>query len=342
MNKDGYTPIYKKLTEYYKTRILTQDLAPGNKIDSINRIIEKHRVSRETAKQVQELLRRENLIVSIPGKGSFITPQAPVKKTWGFIAPSFSSNIENLILHLESEALQRGRELIHYLTYNDPSEEEKLVGTMIREGFEAVIVVPNSNEMLTANFYRHLITGHTQVILTDHTMAGSWFHYAIQSYDLGIRRAVEYLASRNKGNLLLVQNDIWKGRDLLNELIEQTFIEIVSEKSPDRKVHVIYNARGLSLEFIKREKIGGILTCSDIDSIKVLGRLKNWGLEVPGEVSLVSYGNTELTEFFEPSITVVDSNYDEMARHTVRLIENKGIEINKQFVIQPKLIIRNT
>jgi DNA-binding LacI/PurR family transcriptional regulator len=213
---------------------------------------------------------------------------------------------------------------------------------MIREGFEAVIVVPNSNEMLTANFYRHLITGRTQVILTDHTMAGSWFHYAIQSYDLGIRRAVEYLVSRNKGNLLLVQNDIWKERDLLNELIEQTFIEIVNDKSPDRKVHVIHNARGLSLELLEKEKIGGILTCSDIDSIKGLGRLKNWGLEVPKEVSLVSYGNTELTEFFEPPITVVDSNYSEMASYTVRLIEDRGGDLNKQFVIQPKLIIRDT
>ncbi|MFC2112008.1 substrate-binding domain-containing protein [Bacteroidota bacterium] len=342
MQKDTAIPIYKKLTDYYRSRILNQELAPGNKIDSINRIMERHRVSRETAKQVQELLRRENLIVSIPGKGSFITPQAPIKKIWGFIAPTFSSNIENLILHLESETQKRNIKLIHYLTYNDPTEEAKLVGTMIREGFEAVIVVPNSNEMLTANFYRHLITGRTKVILTDHTMAGSWFHYAIQSYDLGIRRAVDYLASRNTGNLLLVQNDIWKGRDLLNELIEQSFKEIARQKLPDRDVHVISNARGLSLELIKKKRIGGILSCSDIDSIKVLGRLKCWGLKIPEKVSLVSYGNTELTAFFEPSITVVDSCYGEMARHTAGLIENSGEDINKQFVIQPKLIVRNT
>ncbi len=342
MLKDTSIPIYKKLTEYYRSRILTQELAPGNRIDSINRIMERHGVSRETAKQVQEILRTENLIVSIPGKGSFITPQSKVKKTWGFIAPTFSSNIENLILHLESEALKRKRKLIHYLTYNDPLEEEKLVVTMIREGFEAVIVVPNSNESLTADFYRQLITGHTRVILTDHTMAGSWFHYAIQSYDLGIARAVDYLSSVNKGNLLLVKNDIWKGRDLLNELIEQSFKEIARQKFPDRKVHVISNARGLSLELIEKEEIGGILSCMDIDSIKVLGRLKRWGLGIPSDVSLVSYGNTELTEFFEPSVTVIDSCYGEMAEHTAHLIENTAKEINKQFVIQPKLIIRKT
>ena len=93
---------------------------------------------------------------------------------------------------------------------------------------------------------------------------------------------------------------------------------------------------------IKSKKIGGILSCSDVDSIKVLGRLKNWGIKVPGEVSLVSYGNTELTEFFEPSITVVDSDYSGMASHTAHLIENRGNDIEKQYVIQPRLIIRNT
>jgi len=342
MKKDTAIPIYKKLTEYYRNRILTQELAPGNKIDSINRIMERHSVSRETAKQVQEVLRRENLILSIPGKGSFITPQSPIKRVWGLIAPTFSSNIENLILHLELEAGKGRRKLVHYLTYNDPAEEEKLVGTMIREGFEAIIIVPNSNESLTAAFYRNLIPGRTKVILTDHTMAGSWFQYAIQSYDLGIRRAVDYLAARNTGNLLLVKNDIWKGRDLLNELIEQSFKEIIQEKLPERIVNVVSNARGLSLDLIKQKKIGGILSCSDIDSVKVLGRLKKWGILIPDCISLVSYGNTELTEFFEPSITVIDSCYGEMARRTAKLIENTGEEINKQYVIQPKLIVRNT
>jgi DNA-binding LacI/PurR family transcriptional regulator len=249
--------------------------------------------------------------------------------------------MEDLIVQLRTEALSRGRELIHYLTYNDPAEEEKLVGSMIRDGFEAVIIVPISNESLTASFYRQLIPGRTQVILIDHTMAGSWFQYVVQSYDLGIRRAVEYLVSRNRGNLLLVQNDVWKGRDLLNELIEHTFREIVRQKSPERKVSVISKARGLSLELINEEKIGGILSCSDVDSIKVLGRLKRWDLKIPSEVSLVSYGNTELTEFFEPSITVVDSCYGDMARQAALLIEKAG-EIHEQFIIQPKLIIRDT
>ncbi len=341
MKQEGFIPIYKRLTDFYRDRILIQDMEPGQRIDSINRMMERHTVSRETAKLVQSRLRQENLIVSIPGKGSFITPQAPMQKTWGIIVPTFTSNIEDLIVHLEAEAGSQGRKIIHYITYNDPGEEKKLVGMMVKEGFEAVIVVPNSNEMLTAEFYRHLIPGRTEVILIDHTMAGSWFKYVIQSYDLGILRAVEYLVSQSNRNLLLVQNDTWKGRDLLNELIEQTFTGIVKRISPEHNVNVLNNARLMSFEYLKENNIGGILSCSDIESMKVLGRLKNWGIRVPGEVSLVSYGNTELTEFFEPGITVVDPCYDEMVRHTASLIAKKEGVI-KQYVIQPRLIKRQT
>ena len=304
--------------------------------------MKKHKVSRETAKLVQKKLRNEQLIVSIVGKGSFIKRQAPLQKKWCLIVPSFTSNIENLLNHLESEAKIIGREIIHYLTYNDPVEEKKLVGSMIRNGFEAVIIVPNSNESLTADFYRNLIPGITEIILIDHTMAGSWFKYVIQSYDLGIRRAVEYLISRNAGNLLLVRNDVWKGRDLLNDLIEQTFSGLIHQNYSKHKVHVLINVRQLNIDFIRKNKIGGILSCSDIDSIKVLGRLKNWKIPVPDEISLVSYGNTELTEFFKPSISVIDSCYNEMAHHTALLIGKKKEGLIKQFIIQPRLIIRET
>jgi DNA-binding LacI/PurR family transcriptional regulator len=342
MENEAFIPIYKKLADYYRMRILSQDLAPGARIDSINRIMERHRVSRETAKLVQEKLRREKLIISIAGKGSFITPQEPLKKTWGVIVPIFSSNIESLIGQLELEAERRERKLVHYLTYNDPLEEQRLVGSMVREGYEALIIVPNSNESDTAEFYRNLIPGHTEIILIDYTMAGSWFKYVVQSYDLGIRRATEYLVSRNRGNLLLLRNDIWRGRDLLNELIEETFKGIVTSEAPEREVLVVVNARGLSPELIRKHSIGGILSCSDIDSVKVLGRLKKWGIRIPQEVSLISYGNTELTEFFEPSITVIDPCYDRMADHAASLIQKSTEKPIQQYIIQPRLIIRNT
>jgi DNA-binding LacI/PurR family transcriptional regulator len=339
----SFIPLYRKLFDNYKGKIVAQQIKPGHQIDSITRIMQKHKVSRETAKLVLKMLIDEKLIISRAGKGSYVTPLANTKKIWGMILPFYSSNMEQLINYLREEAQNNGRQLTYFFGYNNPEEEMRLVGTMILEGYEAVIVVPNNDESLTADFYRKLFVGNTMVVLVDNTMSGSWFRYVIQSYDLGVKRAIDYLAGITCYNLMLVKNETWKGRNLLYEFMEQTFTNIVSANYPDRKVFVISNLNEFSTDYIQENSIGGILCCSDTDAIRVIGRLQKQNINIPGEISIVCYGNTELTEFFSPAITVIDCGYKEMAGQTALLIK-KGSKAGpfEQHVILPKLIKRNT
>ncbi len=159
------------------------------------------------------------------------------------------------------------------------------------------------------------------VVLVDNTMSGSYFRYVIQSYDLGVKRAIDYLAGVTRKNLLLVKNETWKGRNLFYEFMEQTFTNIVSANYPNRKVFVISNLNEFSIAFIQKNSIGGVLCCSDTDAVRVIGRLQKQNIDIPGEISIVSYGNTELTEFFNPAITVIDCGYKEMAEQTALLIK---------------------
>jgi DNA-binding LacI/PurR family transcriptional regulator len=339
----SFIPMYKRLFDLYRNKIITQEVKPGHQIDSINRIMQKHDVSRETSKLVLKMLADEKLIISRMGKGSFVAPITTTKKIWGMIIPFYSSNLEQLIDHLSLEARQRGRQLSYFIGYNNPAEEERLVGSMIMEGYEAVIVVPNNDESLTAEFYRKLFFGHTCVMLVDNTMSGSYFRYVIQSYDLGVKRAIDYLVSKSSRNLLLVKNDSWKGRNLLYEFMEQTFTNIICTSFPERKVFVISEMQEVSEDYIHSNAIGGILCCADTDAVRIIGRLKKYNFTFPGEIALVSYGNTELTEFFNPAITVIDCMYADMAAQTARLIDNReNASPLEQYVILPHLIVRDT
>jgi DNA-binding LacI/PurR family transcriptional regulator len=343
LHKSHFIPIYQRLTDFYQQKILSQEYLPDQRIDSISRIMDRHSVSRETAKLVLKRLINEGLVVSKAGKGTFINSQKSQKKIWGMIVPFYSSNIEQLIGFLQDEARKRGRKLIYFFDYNNAEEEKQLVGKMIFEGYEAIIVVPNYNEMTTAEFYRKLIPGNTRVMLVDNTMAGSYFRYVIQSYDLGVKRALDYLVLNGIGNLLLVKNEIWKGRNLLHELMEHTFRTLIEERYPERKLNVIARVSDLNINYLRENEIGGILCCIDTDAIRVVGRLKQWKLQIPEEVSVVSYGDTELTKFFDPPITAIDCKYEEMACRTAQLLdENQNNTFAEQYVIQPELIIRKT
>ena len=342
MNQSGL-PVYKQLIDFYRKKIIQQELIPGGRMDSIVRIMQRHKVSRDTAKRVLKELSEEGYIRKIVGKGSFINSSTKVKSRWGMVIPFYSSNIKELISHLKEEAQKDKSDFIYFLTYNNPEEEKRLVSEMVMKGYKAIIVIPNYNEKLTADFYRRLIPGNSTIVLADNTMAGSYFRYVIQSYDLGVARAIEYLAKQNRGDFLLVKNEDWKGRDLLYELMENTFTHTIQTTYPRRRAFTFSNAHYLTKEFLKRNNIGGILCCCDTDSIRVMGRIKRWGFQIPHEISLVSYGNTELTEYFEPPVTSLDCQYKEMAQKTARLIQKgKNCGMLEQHIVNPKIVIRKT
>ena len=343
--ESSFIPLYKKLYEQYKNAILTQQYPPGKQIDSINQIQQRFSVSRETAKIVLRMLADEGLIVQKAGKGSFISDLGPRKAIWGVIVPFFSAKIEKVISELNRAAIKKNRSLDHYVSHNSWKEEIRLVGIMINQRYEAVIVMPTFDETKTADFYRHLVSGGTVVTLLDHTMTGSYFTYAIQSYDLGVNRAFHYLCEKSKGNFAFVKNDIWAGRNMVLEFMEATFKNFVELQSPKRQAIVLDNVHEMDTTFLIQNNIGGIFCCDDMDAVRVVGKLKEWGYSLPADIALISYGNTDLARYFTPQITSIDSHCEEMVAKTIDIIHAhlNGEDVRySQYVVQPELIIRQT
>ncbi len=77
----------------------------------------------------------------------------------------------------------------------------------------------------------------------------------------------------------------------------------------------------------------------------MVGRLKEQGLDVPGDVNVVGYGNTHLSRFFTPPISSVNPHNAEMAEVLAGFLGPNGAEqerSHQQYVIQPELVIRGT
>ena len=101
-------------------------------------------------------------------------------------------------------------------------------------------------ESQTASFYKRLQTGGTIVTLLGHTMVGSSFPYVIQSYDLGVRRGIQYLLKRCNGSIAFVKNNIWLGRNMVQEVMEETYKTTLKNK----------NSEGRKLNFLLQEMNG--------------------------------------------------------------------------------------
>lgn len=337
-------PLYEQLVKQYEEAILSRQLKPGDLVDSITDIQRRHRVSRETAKRVLHILTGKGLIVQRVGKGSFVADLGPMKLTWGVIVPFFSVGYEELLSHLTERAALLGREVRRFYDYNNWEEEIRLVAMMQKERYEAVIVIPTLDESRTWEFYSRLSPKDSPVILFDHHMTYRDFSFVVQSYDLGVVRAINYLVEQKPGNVAFVVNEGWAGRNMVLELMTETYRMALRRHRPKCEPLIFDRPSQIEAARLREEGVTGIFCCDDVSAIQVLGRLREQGVAVPGEMNLVSYGNTDLARFFTPAITSVDPHSAEMTSRLVDVVMT-GVETpieSRQIVIQPDLVPRET
>ena len=146
-------------------------------------------------------------------------------------------------------------------------------------------------------------------------------------------------------HLRFIKNEIWAGRNLVQELMEKTFTNFVDENGAEEKAVVIDSIHTLTPLLLRERNIQGIFCFDDLDAMRLIGRLLEWNFGIPHDISIISYGNTELARYFSPKITSIDCHYSLMASKTAQIISDhlEGNDVSScQYVIQPDLVIRDT
>jgi DNA-binding LacI/PurR family transcriptional regulator len=338
-------PIYQRLFHAYRADILSHRLRPGQRVDSISQIQAEHGVARETAKRVLNLLAHEGYIVQRRGKGSFVADLRPKERIWGLVFPFYSIQYEDLILQTARRAAEVGREIRHFCNYNSWEEEIRLVGIMLHQRYEAVVVIPTMDESKTWDFYSHVSPHDSPVVLLDHTMSSNNFRYVIQTYDLGVTRAINYLLGQKDGGVAFVENELWAGRNMVLELMRGTYFDLLRKRRPGFEPYVLPRGSAVQARDLRQRGITGLFCCDDVSAIQAIGRLREQGVAVPRDFGVVSYGNSDLARFFTPPISSVDPRNAEMASILAEILHPFAAAPSSgkhEHVVLPELIVRGT
>ncbi|MFB7362379.1 GntR family transcriptional regulator [Streptomyces hydrogenans] len=74
LDPQSATPLYVQLAEIISKQIASGALAPDRPIPSENRMAEEYGVARLTARRATQELRERGLVITVRGKGSYVTP----------------------------------------------------------------------------------------------------------------------------------------------------------------------------------------------------------------------------------------------------------------------------
>jgi DNA-binding LacI/PurR family transcriptional regulator len=326
--------VYKQLKE----RILSGDLFEGQKLPKELDFSKELGVAKVTLRSALSRLEKDGLVARIPSKGTFVLPLKKTTRTL-LVLTSQMDHKESPNLYILPEinrsAYEQGVEIesldldyIEGLTGEEISKvcEEKYICAIIllSSGFlghESIIaklkatklpvVLPHANEEDSE------VTGFASIVIPERP---SW------------RDAVLHLRQLNHNRIatlaLVSSQSHFRGYDqadyleLLNEIGADDDVTLIKPVSYNRNEVILTTKELMALD----PPPTAILCYSDFLAIYVYEAIKELGLHIPTDVSVMGFCGYPGGAFLQPPLTTIDLEYWKMAEMSVELALKLSVE----------------
>lgn len=339
---------YQELIRYLDNLILSGDLPPGAKLPSENKLADQFSISRQTVRHAIGILEEDGKVDRVRGSGTYVRdPQElyldkrnriAVVTTYvdSYIFPKTIQGIEKVLF-------EQGYSVQIAFTNNTVEREKNVLEDIIsREDVAGVIVegtksgLPNPNlglykklqdkkiPILFINtFYPEIAAPH--VSLDDVTAA---------------RMAVEYLLNKGHRQIgTIMKLDDRQGRNRYLGYV-QALVEAGIEISDSRMVWIDtddFKQLSLCMDKImaRLANCTSILCYNDQVAFRLISLLKERGIRVPEDLSVISIDDSDLARMSEVPITSLPHPKERLgakaAENLLELIRNHRFDANYEF-----------
>lgn len=339
VEKNNPVPLYRQVYAHFRGQIVSGAMAPGTCLPSIRDLQRDLGVARESVKRAMAMLDSEGYIQRIQGKGTFVAPRMEKKRFWGIVVPFYGDFYNRLILQLRQVAHAEGIEIEHACDYDDWKRQVEIVNHLMWRRAEAVIVVPTRDESSSIDQFRK-IARRIPLMLFDRTSIASQFPYVVQDYILGVRLAIERMVASGARRIAYLRDPMWSGTNPIYQSMEEAFKTVLSDAGLDF-IRFYESAYSLPPKELESPDYDGLFCANDQVACIIAGLLREKGVDVPGQVQIVGYNDSEVGRFFTPRITTVAPDFQEMCRYLLDIIGRfkSGEQVeNLQYVMIPKVL----
>ena len=315
----------------------------------------KEGVSEETRLRVKEYIEKYNFepnsqARSLVGKkepiiGFFTTYSEEGGNT--HVTSHFATELVNLVVNA---AQNRGYKTLVSITKreDDFSEVEKYMNSGLIRGAILLGYATGSKELISLsrkNIPLVLINQEEKVELPNISLVNMddepWGYYAIERLvEMNHRRLLYLTCSRRRLPIRRRTQGVKRAlEDFKNQIL--SYEECYGEFSEDisyELVKKIYSKKG-------KEKPTGIFSVNDQMAIGAINGLKDLGIRVPDDVSVIGFDDISISKYISPALTTIRCDFKEVAEHSISVladrIEGKAMErhdeLQLEFVMRESL-----
>jgi GntR family transcriptional regulator, arabinose operon transcriptional repressor len=361
-----YIIVKDKIKEW----VVDGHVQPGEKIYSENELVKMFGVSRHTIRQAVGDLVHEGWLYREQGAGTFVSSHKPNLKpaptdqvaetgggkSIGVITTYISDYIfPSIIKGIESYLTSKGYSLVFACTDNDIEKEKQCLDTMLSRNIEGLIVEPTKSSAFNPNinYYLQMEQQNIPYLMINQYYSQLNPPHIMLNDEKGGFIATDHLIRHGHERIIgLFKTDdlqgVYRMKGFVNAFREHniTFFPemIISYSTEDKNSVLSDKLEGL---FSSPEtKPTGIVCYNDEMALGVVNMLREKGLSVPEDVSIVGYDDSYLAEASGVKLTSVSHPKTQMgidaAKWIVTAVENKNGLEQKSIIYDPKLVIRNS
>lgn len=325
------TPMYIQLANALKEGITTRKLSREKKLPSINFLSAACDVSKDTVEKAYKILRKQELVEAIPGKGYFVKTAGKEQEIRIFLLFNKLSAHKKIVYEHFIETLGPNVEIDFHVYNNDFDIFQQLLQNC-RQLYTHYVIIPHfNNHFHSAQKVINQIPKH-QLVLLDKNIDGISGAYSCvyqdfeQDIQLALEEAQPHLKKYHTLKLLFPPNT-YQPREIIKGF---------------RDFCVKHQYRGRLVPDIEKEPIQAgeaYITMMDDDLVTLIKKIRHTRLAVGQEVGILSYNDNPLKEVLLDGISALSTDYANLGRRAAEMILN---EETAHYKNPFRLILRNS
>ena len=332
INQHSKTPKYKQIINSVINGVEREKFAVDDQLPSVNSLLIKFDISRDTVVKAYDHLKSVGIINSIPGKGYYIRSANHQLKAKVLLLFNKLSTHKKIIYDAFVQTLGDRASIDFYIYNNDFKQFKNTILANQDKNYTHFVIIPHfQGELTSATKFINQLPKH-KLILLDKNLAGVHGNYASvhQEFEQDIYQVlVEATELLRKYKCLKM---IYPANSHHPQEIANGFKRFCTAHGFN---HQIVN----DIEEAPISKQEAYITITEEDLVKLVKQVKQKGYRVGQDLGIISYNHTPLKEVLLDGVTVVSTDFQALGTSAAQLIlDNEKKQISNPF----RMIIRNS
>ncbi|WP_446663312.1 substrate-binding domain-containing protein [Geobacillus sp. CCR] len=359
--KEKTLPKYLQLKQEILSWIISGQMKPDEKIPTEHEIANQFQLSRHTVRQALGELEKEGWLYKIQGSGTFVSRPKPKEqvdtKTIGIVTTYISDYIFPHIVRGAEETLrEKGYRLLLASTNNDKQREKEQLEEMIREPLSGLIIEPTKSAQGNPNlgYYLSLNNLHIPYVMINARYLEVSCPCVKMDDEQGGFLLTDHLIRLGHRRIAgFFKTDDLQGVDRLRGFIrahQQHEVPVATEYLLSYATEEKWTKPSeMAREFLQRskeERPTAFVCYNDELAILLLEVIRQQGLSVPDDISIVGFDDSTFATATEVKLTTIRHPKTEMgiqaAEMLIQMIEQRSVDKMGDIIYRPELIVRNS